>query len=222
VLLPNLFEVYSVNNKAHLLATLICSGAIVASVNVIAQNINQDQQRQRSETSGAASGQTESAGSAFERLDSSKRGYLTNSDVSSMQGFDSSCDKDNDGRISRDEFSPCWSTWSRAQSGMPDTTGSGASGSGSSGSGSGSSSPGSSSPGTNPGSGSPGVNTPVSPGVNTPPVPSAPGSDSGSSGSGSSGSGAGSSGGSSSPGAGSGTGSSGTGSGSGSGSGSGP
>lgn len=120
-MLTNPIEGYSMNNRKHLLATLICSGAIVASVNVIAQSYGQDS-RQRSDNSrgttmsGDANTRLEPASSAFKRLDSNKRGYLTNEQVRSMQGFDSACDKNTDGRITRSEFRPCWDTWSRNQS----------------------------------------------------------------------------------------------------------
>jgi hypothetical protein len=123
-----LFEGLSMNNRKHLLATLICSGAIVASVNVIAQSYGQDS-RQRPDTgrgttmSGSGTGaQQESANNAFKRLDANKRGYLTNDDVRSMQGFDTACDKNTDGRITRSEFRPCYDSWSANRPSDPNAT----------------------------------------------------------------------------------------------------
>jgi hypothetical protein len=108
------------NNKRHLLATLVCSGAIFASVNVIADNASgsdagdasatqksSESARPSSGTSTTATA-SESAASAFSRLDPTNRGYLTSEDVKGLQGFDANCDKDADGRIETEEFSPCW------------------------------------------------------------------------------------------------------------------
>jgi hypothetical protein len=110
------------NNKRHLLATLVCSGAIFASVNVIADNAtatdasdassaSQNSSESASPSSGTsttASAAPESAASAFSRLDTTNRGYLVSDDVKGLQGFDANCDKDADGRIETEEFSPCW------------------------------------------------------------------------------------------------------------------
>lgn len=119
------------DNRKQLLATLICSGAIVASVNVIAQSYAQNARQGLDTSDSAAAGKSESSRAAFRRLDTNRRGYLTSEDVGRLQGFDSSCDRNSDGRITRSEFHPCWTARNRSQSvapstgSAPDATGSG-------------------------------------------------------------------------------------------------
>jgi len=56
--------------------------------------------------------------SAFKKLDSSSKGYVTRDDVQSLPGFDQAFqanDRDHDGRLDATEFSKAWSQYSGTQ-----------------------------------------------------------------------------------------------------------
>ena len=65
---------------------------------------------------GAVPRKSELTSSAFDMLDTSKRGYVTRDDVAKLPDFDSAfqdADENNDGRLSEDEFARAWMTYSR-------------------------------------------------------------------------------------------------------------
>ena len=63
-----------------------------------------------------APARTETASSAFGKLDMNKRGYLSSEDVSKLQGFDfKKADKNGDGRLDATEFNAAWSTYGGAK-----------------------------------------------------------------------------------------------------------
>ena len=56
---------------------------------------------------------TESATSAFAKLDTKHRGYLNSEDVSQLQGFNfKNADKNNDGKLDATEFNTGWAIYS--------------------------------------------------------------------------------------------------------------
>jgi hypothetical protein len=59
---------------------------------------------------------SETASSAFEKLDASHAGYLTKEKVAKLDGFDKAfieADKDKDGKLNRDEFQAAWAIYTR-------------------------------------------------------------------------------------------------------------
>ncbi len=57
---------------------------------------------------------SETASSAFEKLDSAHVGYVTKAQVASLDGFDKAfmqADKDRDGKLNRDEFKAAWAIY---------------------------------------------------------------------------------------------------------------
>jgi len=61
---------------------------------------------------------SESADSAFHKLDQSNRGYVTKDEVKQLSGFDSafqSADTNHDGRLTQDEFKKAWTTYSSSK-----------------------------------------------------------------------------------------------------------
>ena len=60
-----------------------------------------------------APSRTESASSAFGKLDMKHRGYVNSEDVSQLQGFNfKNADKNNDGKLDAAEFNAAWATYS--------------------------------------------------------------------------------------------------------------
>lgn len=63
----------------------------------------------------AVPARTESATSAFGKLDMKHRGYVSSDEVSQLQGFNfKSADKNNDGKLDQTEFNAAWATYSGA------------------------------------------------------------------------------------------------------------
>ena len=57
---------------------------------------------------------SETAASAFEKLDKSHLGYVTRADAAKLNGFDKAfeqADKDKDGKLSRAEFNAAWAIY---------------------------------------------------------------------------------------------------------------
>jgi len=57
---------------------------------------------------------TESADSAFHKLDPTNRGYVSKDDAKHLSGFDTAfqqADTNNDGRLTQDEFKRAWGTY---------------------------------------------------------------------------------------------------------------
>lgn len=57
---------------------------------------------------------SETADSAFEKLDMSHRGYITKDEVNVLDGFDKAfaqADKNKDGKLTQDEFSNAWTIY---------------------------------------------------------------------------------------------------------------
>jgi hypothetical protein len=58
---------------------------------------------------------SETAVSAFQKLDAAHAGYVTKEQAAKLEGFDKSftqADKNNDGKLDRDEFNAAWGTYS--------------------------------------------------------------------------------------------------------------
>jgi len=67
-------------------------------------------------TVGTTPNKSELTSSAFDMLDTGKRGFVTREDVAKLPGFDTAfqqADENNDGRLSQDEFDRAWMTYSR-------------------------------------------------------------------------------------------------------------
>jgi hypothetical protein len=67
-------------------------------------------------TIGTVPNKSELTSSAFDMLDTSKRGFVTRDDVAKLPGFDSAfqqADENNDGRLSESEFARAWIAYSR-------------------------------------------------------------------------------------------------------------
>jgi hypothetical protein len=63
---------------------------------------------------GIVPNRAELPGSAFQKLDSENKGYVTLDDVAQLQGFESAfrqADQNHDGRLNMSEFSSAWATW---------------------------------------------------------------------------------------------------------------
>jgi hypothetical protein len=74
-----------------------------------------DASKSPSANQAAAPGRTESASSAFGKLDMKHRGYVDSGDVSQLQGFNfKNADKNNDGKLDATEFNTAWATYSGA------------------------------------------------------------------------------------------------------------
>ena len=59
---------------------------------------------------------SETASSAFDKLDASHAGYVTKEQVAKLDGFNSAftqADKDKDGKLNRDEFQAAWAIYTR-------------------------------------------------------------------------------------------------------------
>lgn len=64
-------------------------------------------------TSAGAPARTESASSAFGKLDMKQRGYVSSEDVSQLQGFNfKNADKNSDGKLDATEFNAAWTSYS--------------------------------------------------------------------------------------------------------------
>jgi len=60
---------------------------------------------------------SDTAASAFEKLDSAKAGYVTKEQAAKLNGFDfTQADKNKDGKLDRDEFNAAWGAYSKPQS----------------------------------------------------------------------------------------------------------
>ena len=58
---------------------------------------------------------SETAVSAFQKLDAAQAGYVTKEQAAKLDGFDkpfTQADKNNDGKLDRDEFNAAWGTYS--------------------------------------------------------------------------------------------------------------
>lgn len=63
-----------------------------------------------------APNKSEPASSAFEKLDAAHAGYVTKEQVAKLDGFDKAfmeADKDQNGKLSRDEFQAAWAIYTR-------------------------------------------------------------------------------------------------------------
>jgi hypothetical protein len=63
---------------------------------------------------GIVPNRAELPGSAFQKLDSENKGYVTLDDVAQLQGFESAfrqADQNHDGRLNMSEFSSAWAIW---------------------------------------------------------------------------------------------------------------
>jgi len=66
-----------------------------------------------SQTSPMAPGKSDTAVSAFQKLDTAKAGYVTKEQAAKLNGFDfTQADKNKDGKLDRDEFNAAWGVYS--------------------------------------------------------------------------------------------------------------
>ena len=64
-----------------------------------------------------APSKSDTADSAFQKLDAAKAGYVTKEQAAKINGFDfTQADKNKDGKLDRDEFNAAWSAYSKPQS----------------------------------------------------------------------------------------------------------
>jgi Ca2+-binding EF-hand superfamily protein len=111
-----------------LLAALVAAGALSFAMQVPAQSTSGDQSGASTATRPAAAAQggnsspektippskSETADSAFKKLDATSKGYLTRDDAKAMPGFDpafQSADANHDGKLSNDEFKKAWTSY---------------------------------------------------------------------------------------------------------------
>ena len=66
-----------------------------------------------SQMSPTAPGKSDTAVSAFQKLDTAKAGYVTKEQAAKLSGFDfTQADKNKDGKLDRDEFNAAWGVYS--------------------------------------------------------------------------------------------------------------
>jgi hypothetical protein len=66
-----------------------------------------------SQMSTMAPSKSDTAVSAFQKLDATKVGYMTKEQATKLNGFDfTRADKNNDGKLDRDEFNAAWGVYS--------------------------------------------------------------------------------------------------------------
>ena len=66
-----------------------------------------------SQMSTMAPSKSDSAVSAFQKLDAAKAGYVTKEQAAKLSGFDfTQADKNKDGKLDRDEFNAAWGVYS--------------------------------------------------------------------------------------------------------------
>jgi len=67
-----------------------------------------------SQVSSMAPSKSDTAVSAFQKLDTAKAGYVTKEQAAKLDGFDfNQADKNKDGKLDRDEFNAAWGTYSK-------------------------------------------------------------------------------------------------------------
>jgi len=70
-----------------------------------------------SQMSTTAPSKSDTAVSAFQKLDAAKAGYVTKEQAAKLNGFDfTQADKNKDGKLDRDEFNAAWGVYSKPQS----------------------------------------------------------------------------------------------------------
>lgn len=70
-----------------------------------------------SQMSTTAPSKSDTAVSAFQKLDAAKAGYVTKEQAAKLNGFDfTQADKNKDGKLDRDEFNAAWGTYIKPQS----------------------------------------------------------------------------------------------------------
>jgi hypothetical protein len=66
-----------------------------------------------SQVSSMAPSKSDTADSAFQKLDAAKAGYVTKEQAAKLNGFDfTQADKNKDGKLDRDEFNAAWGAYS--------------------------------------------------------------------------------------------------------------
>jgi EF hand domain-containing protein len=66
-----------------------------------------------SQMSNMAPSKSDTAVSAFQKLDTAKAGYVTKEQAARIEGFDfTQADKNKDGKLDRDEFNAAWGVYS--------------------------------------------------------------------------------------------------------------
>ena len=101
----------------------IVAGFALASVAVAQTQPATPAQSQKSESnppsqmSTTAPSKSDTAVSAFQKLDAAKAGYVTKEQAAKLNGFDfTQADKNKDGKLDRDEFNAAWGVYSKPQS----------------------------------------------------------------------------------------------------------
>jgi len=70
-----------------------------------------------SQMSTTAPSKSDTAVSAFQKLDAAKAGYVTKEQAAKLNGFDfTQADRNKDGKLDRDEFNAAWGVYSKPQS----------------------------------------------------------------------------------------------------------
>ena len=114
---------YSMIRQGTLAAVIGCLG-LLGSAYAQTQTASPPEPKAGAQQSGATSmpsatpGKSETAASAFEKMDAAHKGFLTKAETAKLSGFDAAFDKadsNHDGKLSQSEFNVAWSAYTAAK-----------------------------------------------------------------------------------------------------------